>query len=394
MRILQFCPKPPLPSLDGGCLASYELSKIIIASSFDLKLLCLASEKHPFRPEFFDQTYTRTCNPDAVTISTKKPFYYYLFKLFSTKSAQIGRFKNPQVEEFLIALLKKENFDLIVFDGLMTCVYLQLCRKLSKAKIIYRSHNIEHALISMRSKEEVNPIRKVFFKSESHKIKAFETNIWNSCDQVWSISMADSLEIRNTIGNVKVLDMPFTLQGTKNSMKAKENTLFHLGSMDWRPNFIGLRSFIKDVWPLILVGNKDLELHLAGKNIGKVERHLKGKNIYIHDNVPDSDNFFKTYDVLIVPVNAASGIRIKTVQALSMGKVVVSTKSGASGINAINYLNMLISKSPLEMADQIISLFRNKELKVKIEREAMLLYEREFSEEIGKNKLKTALSEL
>lgn len=393
MRILQFCPKPPLPSIDGGCLASFELSKLIIESGFDLKLICLATEKHPFSPEIFDQNFTRTCRPEAVTISTNKPFYYYLFNLFSKKSAQISRFKTPQVEEFLFALLKKEEFDLIVLDGLMTCVYLQFFRKNSKAKIIYRSHNIEHELISMRSEEELNLFRKVFFKLESHRIKTFETKIWNSCDQVWSISATDSLVIRNSC-STQVFDVPFTIQGIINSTKAKENTLFHLGSMDWKPNFIGIKNFIKDIWPLILKQRNDLELHLAGKNIGEVERHLKGKNIYIHHNVSVATNFFKAYDVLIVPLHAASGIRIKSIQALSMGKAIVSSKKGASGINAVNNINMLISNSTSEMLEQILSIFSNKELKAKIEKEAKLLYENEFSMEIGKSKLKKAISEL
>lgn len=394
MRILQFCPKPPLPSLDGGCLASYELSKNIIESGIDLKLICLGTEKHPFLAEFFDQDYIQSCKPEALTIQTKRPFYYYLFNFFSNNSAQINRFKNRKVEEFLIALFRKEDFDLIVLDGLMTCVYLDLFRKVSKAKIIYRSHNIEHALISMRSKEEIDPFRKLFFKRESNKIKSFETKTWNSCDQVWSISVEDSLEIRNSSNSARVCDVPFTMGVTNNSVTAKENTLFHLGSMDWRPNFIGLRNFIREVWPLILEKRNDLELHVAGKNIDMVESHLKGKNIFIHHNVSDATAFFNAYDVLIVPVHAASGIRIKIVQALSLGKAIVSTKSGVSGINAINNLNMLISNSASEMVDQINALFRNKELKGKIESEAKLLYEREFSSESGKNKLKKALSEL
>src|SRR5690606_14137401 len=109
---------------------------------------------------------------------------------------------------------------------------------------------------------------------ESKKIKSFETKTWNSCDRVWSISVEDSIEIRNSSNSARVFDVPFTMGVTNKSITAKENTLFHLGSMDWRPNFIGLRNFIREVWPLILEKRNDLELHLAGKNIGMVEQQL------------------------------------------------------------------------------------------------------------------------
>ena len=46
MRVLQICHKPPLPSIDGGCIAINNISKGLIKELGSIKVLTINTLKH------------------------------------------------------------------------------------------------------------------------------------------------------------------------------------------------------------------------------------------------------------------------------------------------------------------------------------------------------------
>ena len=60
---------------------------------------------------------------------------------------------------------------------------------------------------------------------------------------------------------------------------------------------------------------------------------------------------------MIVPLWSGSGIRIKILEAMALGKTIISTTIGASGIKYTNKKNILIADTELDFAKKIIWCF-------------------------------------
>jgi glycosyltransferase involved in cell wall biosynthesis len=97
------------------------------------------------------------------------------------------------------------------------------------------------------------------------------------------------------------------------------------------------------------------------------------KNVITLGEVDDAYEFMKSKSIMIVPLFAGSGIRVKIIEAMALGKVVISTRIGAEGIDYIDGENILIADTKEEFIEKILKCVGDFELCSKIGGEARKL---------------------
>ena len=153
MRVLQICLKPPLPSIDGGCLAMDAITQGLIANNIEVKLLTISTAKHPFQQELLSKEYRDKTQIESTFVDTKiKPLNAFC-NLFSSESFNVKRFYSEAFKQLIINTLKKNHYDIVLLESLFIMPYLQVIKKYSEAKIIYRAHNIEHEIWERNAKQ-------------------------------------------------------------------------------------------------------------------------------------------------------------------------------------------------------------------------------------------------
>lgn len=80
------------------------------------------------------------------------------------------------------------------------------------------------------------------------------------------------------------------------------------------------------------VSNKDIQIILAGKICEKIK--VQHKNIILRGIVDNLENFYSEVDLIINPLTFGTGLKIKSIEALSYGVPIISTKIGFEGINS------------------------------------------------------------
>jgi glycosyltransferase involved in cell wall biosynthesis len=142
--------------------------------------------------------------------------------------------------------------------------------------------------------------------------------------------------------------------------KIDENNLsfFHLGSMNWHPNVEGISWFLENVWEKVAAQYPQIRLALAGKGNQALFGDINMKNVQVFDFVENAQQFMNEYDVMIAPLFSGSGMRIKIMEGMALGKPVITTTIGAEGIEITDRENILIADTPEEMA-QIIAFCTN-----------------------------------
>lgn len=374
MRVLQLCLRVPFPPTDGAAIAMNSITRGLVKNNVEVTIFALNTPKHFVEVSKIPKSFINDINFKAVDINTNiYPLDALLSVLTPGHSYNISRFYSKKVESELIKILNEQNFDVVVFESLFVSPYLQTVVKHSKAKCILRSHNIEFSIWEELAKNEKNSIKKIYLKHLAKRLKKYELTVSNKFDGIVCISDNDLMNYKKLGINPPMQtiicgldDSYFKLSNTPKNI----NTIYNIGSMDWRPNLEGIKWFLEKIWPKIHKQAPEIECKLAGRKMPTELLQLNLPNVTINEFIPDAIRFQTENNVLIVPLLSGGGIRIKIIEALAMGKVIVTTSKGAEGLNLEHLKNCLIADNEDDFANWVIESVRNNQLAKNLSAEA------------------------
>jgi glycosyltransferase involved in cell wall biosynthesis len=260
---------------------------------------------------------------------------------------------NSRRSEALVKDLLKDDYP-ILCEGLHTTAVL-LDKRLKDRKIYVRAHNVEHRIWRQLSAGERNPLRKWYLKHLALTLEVYEREHINDYDGIVCITDDDAdaycqMGCRRPMCSVPFAVEPYSLP---TDLTVQPFTLFHIGSMDWKPNIEAIDWFLDKVWPLLHREVPQARLFLAGRRMPQrlIDSRIEG--VTVVGEVDDAMRFMSDKSVNVVPLLSGSGIRVKILEAMSMGKTVISTTIGAQGIGCTDGKEVLIADTPEQFATQI-----------------------------------------
>jgi len=381
MKILQLCPKPLFSPLDGGKIAMLATAEGLMKAGQDVQQWVISSPAHPF-PEKIPTGYPFQVVKTQVDTRIK-PFSALGNLLLSGASYNMIRFKTDGVATGLEKILKKQEFDVIQAESIYSLAHLGIIRRYSKAKIILRAHNVEHRIWERRAFNSENPLKKVYFGAMAKRLKKEEIAIWNSVDGIAAMSEVDAEMLKN-----EGVRTPIAVIGIGTDLRAPSETtdqvsvnqLFHLGAMNWGPNAEGIRWFIDKVWPAVLKSFPTMKLVLAGRDMPEEFTRMTGSHILVKD-AEDAAQFMLNEGIMIVPLFSGSGIRVKIIEGMALGKLIISTPLGAEGLRAEDGEHLLIASTPEAFVRKIRMLHDESGLAARISENARTFATSNFSNE-------------
>ncbi len=373
MNILQVTNKVPYPTTDGGAIACMNLTRGFSLLGHQVTVLAMNTLKHQTSLEEIPEPVRDLACFKLVKVNARISKWEALGNfLFSGKPYNATRFIDKLFEKELIKLLKEIKFDIVQFEGLYVCPYIPVARKYSDAKIVYRAHNIEYEIWE-RTSELSRGCRKWYLKNLSRRIKKFEEGILNGYDLLVPITERDGT-ILDRLGNKKPRHVSQTGIDSSvlipNAKTLEYPSLFHIGSLEWAPNQEGIVWFIENCWPAIHNRFPQLKFYVAGRNAPQWLKHkIVGDNVVFVGEVEDAYEFMNSKAVMIVPLFSGSGMRIKIIEGMALGKSIVTTPIGTEGISTTSGKNILVAGNSEEFVESV----------------SRLVEDREFFYSIGKN---------
>ncbi|MBO4504499.1 MAG: glycosyltransferase [Bacteroidales bacterium] len=353
MKILQLCHKPPLPQVDGGCIAMHNITQGLLDSGQDVRVLAVSTPKHPVKTEALPEDYLRRTRFESVYIDTTPKAGAAMRSLLHRNSYQISRFYSKEMADKLAKILSSESFDIVHVESIYMTPYIPVIRRHSKAKVVLRMHNIEHLIWERLASNESNLFRKWVYRTNCNQLRRVEEQILNVVDGYMTISEPDFNYFRITAPNVLGTIVPFGIDMDNYEVEddyipSENPSLCHIGSMNWSPNIEGMEWFLDDVWPAIHEKYPKLTFTLAGRNIPGSIQQRHDPNVTIAGAVADANAFMLDHDFMVVPLLSGSGIRIKIVEAMALGRVVITTSVGAEGLAVESGKHLFIADTPEE----------------------------------------------
>lgn len=365
MKILQVTNKVPYPTKDGGAIACMNLTRGFSLLGHQVTILSMNTAKHNISLDEIPESVKDLANFRLVDVAAKISAFSALWNLvFSGQPYNAVRFISKAFNTELKNILQETDFDIVQLEGLYVCPYIPVIRKNSSAKIVYRAHNIEHEIWE-RTSINTKPPTKWYLKILSKRIKKFELRLLNQYDLIVPITERDSL-LLNKMGNSKPshvsqtgIDSSVLVPNAKN---LEHPSLFHIGSLEWAPNQEGLVWFIENCWPAIHEKYTELKFYVAGRNAPLwLQKKLESPNVIFEGEVADAYEFMNSKSIMIVPLLSGSGMRIKVIEGMALGKPIVSTKVGTEGISTTSGKNIVVADNTIDFINSISELIENRQ---------------------------------
>jgi glycosyltransferase involved in cell wall biosynthesis len=365
VRILQVTNKVPYPVKDGGAIACMNLARGFSLLGHKVTILAMNTVKHNVTLTEIPESVKELADFKLVRVPARiSPVFGLLNLLFSRKPYNAVRFISRTFSTELQRVLLENDFDIIQLEGLYVCPYIPLIRANSKAKIVYRAHNIEHEIWS-RTAIMANGLEKWYLKNLSKRIKSFEIQILNKYDLLVPITGRDG-KILNKMGNKKPVHVSQTGIDSSvlipNSKNLVHPTLFHIGSLEWSPNQEGLIWFFENCWDSIQEKYPDLQFFIAGRNAPAwFQKKMSLPNVVFEGEVADAYEFINSKSIMVVPLFSGSGMRIKIIEGMALGKPIVTTPVGTEGISTTSGYNIVVTQDVAGFIQSISELIENRE---------------------------------
>ncbi|MBQ7279583.1 MAG: glycosyltransferase [Bacteroidales bacterium] len=354
MKVLQICNKPPYPPIDGGSLAMNSITQGLLAAGCEVKVLTVATDKHPVRESMLTSDYRQSTRFESVHVDLAVHPVDAFVSMMCGESYHVKRYISREFQDRLISILDSEEFDVVHVESVFLTPYVPTIRRHSRAVVVLRAHNVEHLIWRQLARGTSNPLRRSYLKHLALTLSVYEREHINDYDGVVCITERDAAFFRDNGCRKPIVAIPFAVAPEPmNGVDEEPYSLFHLGSMDWMPNVEGVEWLLHKVWPRIHAEVPQARLYLAGRNMPKQIMDAAVEGVSVVGEVPDAMYFIGSKQINIVPLLSGSGIRVKIIEAMSAGKVVISTSVGAEGINYTDGENILIADTPEQFAMQV-----------------------------------------
>ena len=398
MKILVVGNRVPWPLHDGGAIATYGMLRSLAENGAEVDFFSFNTKKH-FAENTIIEKYFGFCKVHMVSLDASVKPLKALWNLLFGGSYHMERYDNLEAAVELYDLIQSSNYDCVMAEGLYSMpIALRVMKQLSfKAdglgsneihenrsesvqkkpiKWVYRSHNLEYQIWERLAISEQQPLKRWYLALQSKRLKRYEIDAWCEMDAIVPIVETDSNVILATVSEIHKNNQLNSGYSVANQPQIhvyqpgiaiespfafvhRPLSIFHIGSMEWQANEQGVMWFLKKVWPRVLSAQPNVKFHLAGKGLSKTDPRFFQTGIVNHGEVDDAEVFMQSRGIMIVPIQAGSGIRIKSLEAMALGVPVVSTSIGAQGLTVESGKQMIIADDPEGFADGIIQLLLN-----------------------------------
>jgi glycosyltransferase involved in cell wall biosynthesis len=383
MRILQLCNKPPFPPIDGGTKAMLTLTKGLLRAGHEVKVLSISTPKHPLNPEEIPPELLAKTSMEGVFVDTSLNIVDAFTDLVTADNYNISRFFSPDMDIRLIRLLTTEQFDVVLLESLFMTPYIPTLRRYSRARIVLRSHNLEHVIQQRIALGERNFLKRPYRQFLAKQLERYEMEVLHKVDGVAAISPADADHFISHGTDTPVTTIPFGVDPEAYPMGAPTDGhagFFHLGSMDWLPNEEGIRWLLREVWPAVMAARPQARLHLAGNKMPEDLLNASIAGVEVLGRVPDAIAYMQAHPIMVVPLFSAGGMRVKIIEGMAMGRAVISTSIGAEGIACTDGRDILLANDADAFVAHMVQLTDDPERARRIGRAAHQLVVGHYSE--------------
>ncbi len=386
MKILFLTPQLPYPPHQGTTLRNYNIIRHL-APHHEITLLSFgtADELHNAGP-LRDLSRRIEIAPYPARSLAPRATATFLSPL----PDMALRLQSKTMREKFAELLR-EKFDAIQIEGIEMAPYAVAAPfAVRSARLIFDDHNAEAQLQRTAFESDARNVTRwhaaLYSWIQWKKLERYERAVCRGADSVVAVSEADARALRGLDSSLDVTVIPngvdvehFVPSDKVCAKPLAEFSLVFTGKMDFRPNIDAMLWFCDAILPRIRAEVPRAHIVIVGqKPAARILARQKRNGVEVTGWVPDTRPYVADAAVYIVPLRMGSGTRLKVLEAMAMGKAIVSTTRGIEGIDLVPGRDALIADTPETFARTVIDLLRDPDRRRELGQAARALAESKY----------------
>jgi glycosyltransferase involved in cell wall biosynthesis len=382
-KVLIVTNRVPYPLKDGGNLAMQAMIEGYHKAGWQVYLLSMNTSRHHISRDQLQKLFMHLYRFEWVEFNNNLKWTDIIKNfLFSKEPEHAMRYYSDDFKDKLKEVLTSFNPDVVQVESVYLSTYLPVIKQNSHAVSVLRLHNVEYQIWQSLSKKHKNRFKQIYFNSLTERIRNFERNAWTGYDLLLPITEKDAylVERLEEVKNIIIAPFSIDIENVKQGNSQEKWVGYHIGAMDWIPNKEGILWFLNRAWPKIHRSLPSFEFYFAGRKMPDEFMNLNIPGIHCMNEVPDADEFIADKKILIVPLWSGGGIRVKILEAMAAGKVVITTSNGIKGIEANPGEHYLLVRKPEEFERAIKWCLENKPAAEKMAENARQLVREKYNQ--------------
>lgn len=366
MKILFLSPTVPFPLTDGGRIRVFNLLKQIAEKS-DITLLAL--ETQPTDEEGIAELQQLGVQvhlvPNAPTLP-RVSLRTLINAFHRQQPITVSRYDLPTYRQRFKELLATEDYDLVHYEMFHTAQF----HTETDLPGVLSQQNVDSEIWRRLCSETANPFYKFVYWTQQRAFQRYERVLSPKFDVVTCTSDIDALVFQQHCAEDAIAIIPNGVDVTHFQPDFTTESpahLIYIGSMDWYPNEDAVAFFADEILPSIQSEVSDVQFSIVGGNpSARVQKLAERNSVIVTGRVPEIKPYFAEATVFVVPLRIGSGTRLKILEALAMGKAIVSTSVGAEGLDLKDGEEIFIADEPKPFAEAVTRLLTDPALRRRI----------------------------
>lgn len=344
------CFRPPYPLKSGAEIRMFNNIKML-SEKYSLDLIFINNQKT-------DQNqicYLKQFCENVINFDFKKTeFIKNTIRglIFNKKPLQVNYYYFFEIQKWVDNNFR--NYDLIFCNHIRTAEYF-------KNKTVIKIIDYVDAMSMNYEKAYQNSkgFWKFIYWLEKGRISKYELEVSEKFDKKIIISNVDkefllkngAKQVFFTLGNAVNITVP------KKKILIDENMIMFLGKMDYEPNISAVKYFCKEIFPELKSRFSKLKFYIVGGYPNKEVKDLeKIDGVTVTGFVESKEEYILKSKLFIAPMISGSGLQNKVLEAMALGKCVVTSQIGAAGLKNLTKKELIIVKNSQEMIEKMLHL--------------------------------------
>ncbi|GAB4432346.1 MAG: glycosyltransferase [Anaerolineae bacterium] len=368
MRVLYLTAELPEPAHAGGTLRTNGLLRAVHQAGHEVHVLAFATHEqlNAHRPALDGFC----AHVEVVPPPHRSRADRLRDLLFTDRADMQRRYHSPHYVQELTHLLQQTHYDLVQMESLEMTIYAPVIRRIQPATpLIYDSFNAEFELqrsIWLAEKRHLSHLPGALYSLvQWRRLMRYERQVIHTVTHTIAVSQADAEAFQRLVPGCPVTVVP---NGIDTARYAHEDTTLDLGpaalvftgSMDYRPNVDAVLWFADQVFEQVRERVPEAKFFVVGNRPHNRLNALRNRaGVQITGWVPDVNPFLHAATIYVAPLRMGSGTRLKLLQAMAARRAIVSTSTGAQGLDVQDGVHLRLADSAEAFAAAIVALLEN-----------------------------------
>lgn len=292
------------------------------------------------------------------------------------RPADLAVWWQPAMQRTVQRLLEQQTFDLIQVEWPYLAPYALAAPQVPNLLI---THDIFSVAMTRRS-QLARGRRRRQLQRQARRWAAYEQTLFGQCDLVAAMSENDAAIIRQRNAYARMVILPNGVDTSAiqpHPPRPQVQEILFVGSPTHDPNIDAACWLLQEIWPAIHHKHPSLHLTLLNLDHPRIRACLQA-GVTLLGRQPDVQPYYDQADVMLVPLRAGSGTRLKLLEAFAAGLPVISTSLGYEGLPVTPGKHLLQAESPADFIQALQQLLDDRPLRARLGAHARQLVEQKY----------------